>query len=85
MIIGKNAKKVKIGLKKHPMEENHYIEWIEATSETIGEAKEGNNENKEVCKIFLKPGADMKAEAKFKFKVASARAYCNLHGLWKSG
>lgn len=71
IIMGVNRKKVKIGVKKHPMEEKHYIEWIEAESE------EG-----EICKVFLKPG--MKPEAKFKFKVKLARAYCNLHGLWKS-
>ena len=71
IISGVTGKKVKVGEKKHPMEEKHYIEWIEAESE------EGN-----VDKIFLKPGD--KPEAKFKFKVKSARAYCNLHGLWKS-
>lgn len=72
IIMGATGKKVKVGSKKHPMEDAHYIEWIEAESE------EG-----EVSKIFLKPGD--KPEAKFKFKVKSARAYCNLHGFWKSG
>lgn len=71
MITGKMAKKVEVGLKKHPMEESHYIEWIEAKLE------DGN-----ICKVFLKPGD--KPEANFKQKVISARAYCNLHGLWKS-
>jgi superoxide reductase len=71
IISGVSGKKVKVGEKKHPMEEKHYIEWIEATSE------EG-----EISKVFLKP-AD-KPEAKFKFKVKSARAYCNLHGLWRN-
>lgn len=71
VIVGINRKKVKIGEKKHPMETNHYIEWIEA-----------EGDNGEICKIFLKPG--MKPEAKFSFKVKNARAYCNLHGLWKS-
>ena len=65
------GKKVKIGSTPHPMEEAHYIEWIEATSE-LGET----------CKKFLKPGD--KPEAEFLFKVKEARAYCNLHGLWKS-
>ncbi len=71
IIVGKTGKKVKVGVKKHPMEEKHYIMWIEATGET-GEAD----------KVFLKPGD--KPEAKFKFKVISTRAYCNLHGLWRS-
>ena len=61
---------VKIGSVAHPMEEVHYIEWIEATSE-----------NGETAKIFLKPGD--KPEAEFSFKIKSAREYCNLHGLWK--
>ncbi len=71
VIAGVSGKKVKVGSKKHPMEEKHYIEWIEATGE----------EN-QVEKVFLSPG--MKPEAKFKFKVKNARAYCNLHRLWKS-
>ena len=71
IIVGVTGKKVKVGSKKHPMEEKHYIMWIEASSE------EGD-----IDKIFLKSGD--KPEAKFKFKVKSARAYCNLHGLWKS-
>lgn len=37
---------VKVGEVPHPMEEKHYIEWIEA-----------NN-----CKVFLKPGDDPSAE-----------------------
>lgn len=62
---------VKVGSVEHPMEESHYIEWIEATSES----------GMEPCKKFLKPGE--KPEVEFPFKVVSARAYCNLHGLWK--
>jgi len=64
-------KTVKVGSVEHPMTEEHYIGWIEATSETG-----------ETCKKFLKPGD--KPEVGFLFPVASARAYCNLHGLWKS-
>jgi superoxide reductase len=66
-----NGKKVNVGSEKHPMTAEHYIEWIEATSE------EG-----ETAKIFLMP--DSKPETKFSFKPVTARAYCNLHGLWKS-
>lgn len=64
------GKKVKIGSIEHPMEEKHYIEWIEVVS-----AKG------ETAKVFLKPGN--KPEATFSFKPISAREYCNLHGLWK--
>ena len=68
IIKGKN---VKVGSVEHPMTEEHYIEWIEATSE-----------DGQVAKVFLKPG--QKPEATFCFKPLTARAYCNLHGLWKS-
>ena len=64
------GKIVKIGSVEHPMEEKHYIEWIEATGE-----------NGEYAKVFLSPGD--KPEAEFCFEVTSTREYCNLHGLWK--
>ena len=64
------GKLVKVGSVPHPMEDAHYIEWIEATS-AAGE----------VAKIFLKPG--MAPEAEFDFEPVSTRAYCNVHGLWK--
>jgi superoxide reductase len=66
-----SGKTVKIGSAPHPMSAEHYIEWIEATSE-----------DGEISKVFLKP--DSKPEAEFCFKPIAARAYCNLHGLWKS-
>lgn len=56
----------------HPMEEKHYIEWIELTVDSA------------VYKKFLKPGDA--PEAVFEVaegKEVSAREYCNLHGLWK--
>lgn len=64
--------RVKIGSVPHPMEEKHYIEWIEA----IADGK--------VYRQFLKPG-DV-PEVVFKIDAAgiTAREYCNLHGLWKS-
>jgi superoxide reductase len=64
--------KVKVGAVAHPMEEKHYIEWIELIAD--GEA----------YRYFLKPG--MKPEATFKIDAAkvTAREYCNLHGLWKA-
>jgi superoxide reductase len=65
------GKTVKVGSVEHPMTEEHYIEWIEATAE-----------DGQVSKVFLKPG--QKPEATFCFKPISAREYCNLHGLWKS-
>jgi superoxide reductase len=63
--------KVKVGSVAHPMEEKHYIEWIEI----IADGK--------VYRQFLKAGEA--AEAVFKINASQiyARAYCNLHGLWK--
>ncbi len=64
---------VRVGSVPHPMEENHYIEWIELVS--------GENS----VRKFLKPGK--KPEAGFMAQRAGfvVRAYCNIHGLWKSG
>ena len=66
------GKIVKVGSVAHPMNEYHYIEWIEAVSES-GERS----------KVFLKLGDN--PEVEFCFDVKQARAYCNLHGLWVSG
>jgi len=63
------GKIVKIGSIAHPMEEKHYIEWIEAS------------DGEKSCKIFLKPGDEPKAE--FNFEVKQVKTYCNIHGLWK--
>ncbi|OYT36445.1 desulfoferrodoxin [Candidatus Pacearchaeota archaeon ex4484_71] len=65
------GKKVIVGFTPHPMDENHSIEWIEATGE-----------GDKIERIHLHPSE--KPEAIFDFNPLSARAYCNLHGLWKS-
>jgi superoxide reductase len=70
--------KVRIGENAaHPMEEKHYIEWIELK---VGDL---------VAKTYLQPGDA--PEASFyvgpccgKCGEPSAREYCNVHGLWKS-
>ena len=64
---------VKIGSIPHPMEEKHFIEWIEI-------------ETSDGCfRKFLKPGD--KPDAEFAIPTTrddfQARAYCNVHGLWK--
>jgi len=64
--------KVKVGSKPHPMEDSHYIEWIEI----IVDGKS--------CKKFLKPSDQPEVEFEVKGENIEARAYCNLHGLWKS-
>lgn len=64
--------RVKIGSVSHPMEEKHYIEWIEIITDGASYRK------------FLKPGDNPEAEFCIKAEKIEAREYCNLHGLWKS-
>lgn len=63
---------VKVGAVAHPMEEKHYIEWIEVTVD--GKA----------YRQFLKPGDAPEAFFKVEGSQITAREYCNLHGLWKA-
>lgn len=69
----KDGFKIKVGEVAHPMEENHYIEWIEITT---ADDKTG--------KKFLKPEDKPEAEFYTRQEVVGARTYCNVHGLWKS-
>lgn len=64
--------KVKVGSVPHPMEEKHYIEWIEI----IADGK--------TYRKFLKPGDVPEAEFQITAEQITAREYCNIHGLWKS-
>jgi superoxide reductase len=64
--------KVQVGSVLHPMEEAHYIEWIEL----IADGK--------VYRQELKPGDAPVAEFCVKAENVTARAYCNLHGLWQN-
>ncbi len=64
--------KVKVGSVPHPMEEKHYIEWIEIITD-------GNIHRK-----FLKPGMEPEAKFNVEAEKIEAREYCNIHGLWKS-
>jgi len=64
--------KVKVGSVPHPMEEKHYIEWIEVMADG------------RIFRKFLKPGESPEAEFMGNFNDPKAREYCNIHGLWKS-
>ncbi len=64
--------KIKIGSVPHPMEEKHYIEWIELLAD--GKA----------YRQFLRPGMAPEAVFYIKANNVNAREYCNLHGLWKA-
>ncbi len=67
-----NIVKVKVGSVPHPMEEKHYIAWIELVADGVS------------MRSFLRPGEKPEAEFETGAKSLSAREYCNLHGLWKS-
>lgn len=67
---------VEVGSVPHPMEENHFIEWIELITPERTERKN------------LKPGDVPQAEFDLIGEDVAdeniiARAFCNLHGLWK--
>ena len=55
----------------HPMQPEHYIEWIALFSGDKVEFK------------FLKPGEEPKAEFE-DVDSGTVYEYCNLHGLWKA-
>lgn len=67
-----NGFKVKIGSVPHPMEEKHWIEWIELLA------------GGKVYRQYLAPGKAPEAVFCVEAAKVTARAYCNLHGLWKS-
>jgi superoxide reductase len=64
--------RVKVGEVPHPMEEKHYIQWIELIAD-------GRSYRR-----FLKPGDKPEAEFCVEAEEMTAREYCNIHGLWKS-
>jgi superoxide reductase len=61
---------VKIGSVPHPMEEKHYIEWVEVRT--------GEN----VYIRGFKPGEKPEAEFLVTDSNVKVRAFCNVHGLW---
>jgi superoxide reductase len=63
---------VRVGSVPHPMESEHYIEWIEAITEH------------RVYRKHLEPGQEPQAEFCLEAEHIEARAYCNVHGLWKN-
>ncbi|MEJ5362455.1 MAG: desulfoferrodoxin [Spirochaetota bacterium] len=64
--------KVQVGSVEHPMEEKHYIEWIQLIA------------GGKAYRQFLKPGDKPVAVFKVDAESFTVREYCNLHGLWKA-
>ena len=63
---------VKVGSVAHPMEPDHYIEFIELLTAA------------RVYRAELSPGKAPEASFDVHGEVIGARAYCNKHGLWKN-
>lgn len=63
--------KVKVGANEHPMQKAHHIAWIEL----IADGK--------VYRQYLDVGAKPEAIFLVDAQDVSARAQCNLHGLWR--
>lgn len=63
--------KVKVGSVAHPMEKEHYIEWIEVVA--------GGKAYRE----FLEPGNPPEAVFCVDGDIETVREYCSVHGLWK--
>ena len=64
--------KIRVGQNAaHPMEEKHYIQWIELLVDGKADRK------------FLKPGDVPEAFFNITGENMVAREYCNVHGLWK--
>jgi superoxide reductase len=64
--------KVKVGEVAHPMEEKHWIEWVEI----IADGK--------TYRQYLNPGEVPEAIFNVTADQITAREYCNIHGLWKA-
>ena len=71
---GEDGSTVTVGSTPHPMEDAHYIEWIQMiTPDGVYSPRK-----------FLKPGEAAEAKFKLASEGAIAREYCSVHGLWRS-
>ncbi len=62
---------VKVGSVPHPMEDKHFIQWIEVLVD--GKA----------YREYLQPGSPAEARFPVQGENIIAREFCNLHGLWQ--
>jgi len=64
--------RVRVGSVAHPMEDKHFIEWVEAIVD--GKA----------YRQFLQPGQAPDVVFPVEGPEVTVREFCNLHGLWKA-
>ncbi len=72
IVIGDGTVTVKVGDVAHPMEDAHYIEWIELLADG------------KLYRKFLQPGEAAEATFNVTATTVTAREYCNLHGQWSA-
>lgn len=70
--VGADSITVKVGSVAHPMEDAHYIEWIELVADG------------KVYRQHLNPGDAPEATFPVIASKVTAREYCNLHGHWSA-
>ncbi|MDD3236484.1 MAG: desulfoferrodoxin [Candidatus Gastranaerophilales bacterium] len=68
------TKTIRVGSIPHPMEENHYIMFVEAISP----------DKKYIKRKYLSPNDEPKLDLKCKCEKIIARELCNVHGLWRA-
>lgn len=68
----KTGIKISVGPIPHPMEEKHYIQFVEVVF------------NERTYVKFLKPGDAPEAEFDISTDKVIAREHCNIHGLWRN-
>ncbi|OEU71352.1 MAG: desulfoferrodoxin [Desulfuromonadales bacterium C00003093] len=68
--MGEGTITVKVGSVAHPMEEAHYIEWVELIADD------------KIYRQYLNPGEAPEAIFNLTANSVTAREYCNLHGHW---
>lgn len=70
--ISGNTVKVQVGSVPHPMQDEHYIEWIELVADGKSYTQ------------YLKPGEAPAATFEVSASNITVREYCNLHGHWQA-
>ncbi|MFA5080595.1 MAG: desulfoferrodoxin [Candidatus Paceibacterota bacterium] len=64
--------KIKVGDVLHPMEDTHFIEWIEVVEDGVSYRK------------MLNPGQSPEMQIEVGDGEIFVRSFCNIHGVWKS-